>query len=465
VNVTDDVPGHEPEDLPQQLPPRQRRGQLAKIALGERMGREFAKLWFASAVSGTGDGIALTAAPLLALSLTRDPRLIAGVTTALTLPFLLFALPAGVIIDRVDRRRAMARVDAFRAVLLGAFTVLTVTHHVNLAALYACFFLIGTCEAFFRNSSQTLIPLVVEREALPLANGRMMGAEVVMNEFFGPMIGGLLFSLAAALPFGIDALSFAVSSTFLTRLRPPAALQPPKSNEPSGTRRAASPRALLGELKAGSHVLWQHPILRSLAMIAGVINLVSYGILAVFVVFAREDLHVSKTGYGLLLGVSAIGGTVAARLGPAVVRAIGNESALLVAIALPAASYLVLFLTSQPLLAGAMLALASFGVVQWNVIAVFLRQTLVPHGLLGRVNGIYGFIAWGALPLGAICGGFLASTFGVRAVFSAGAIALSAVLIYLVRVALRREITAALSHKMQAATEPAVTGGNAEVTS
>jgi MFS family permease len=458
VSVAEDPHDQQADDAR----PLRDRGRLARLALGQRIGREFGKLWIASAVSGAGDGIALTAAPLLALSLTRDPRFIAGVTTALTLPYLLFSLPAGVLIDRVDRRRAMARVDAFRAILLGGFTVLTVTHVVDLAALYACFFLIGTCEAFFRNSSQTLIPQVVEREALPLANGRMMGAEIVMNEFLGPMTGGLLFSLAAAWPFGVDAASFAVSSTLLTRLRPPAALQPPKSETPSS---AASPRVLLRELRAGLRALWQHPVLRSLALIAGMINLVSYGVLGVLVVFASEDLHLSKTAYGLLLGASAVGGVLAARLGPAVMRAIGNESALLVAIVLQAASYLVLFLASQPLLAAAMLALASYGLVQWNVVAVFLRQTLVPHGMLGRVNGVYRFIAWGTLPLGAICGGFLASAFGVRSVFSASAIGLAAVLIYLARIALRRGISVALSHRSEAAADPAGTAGNAEVTS
>jgi predicted MFS family arabinose efflux permease len=135
---------------------------------------------------------------------------------------------------------------------------------------------------------------------------------------------------------------------------------------------------------------------------------------------------------------------LAARLGPVLIRTMGNEWALLLAIAIQAASYLVLFVTSQPLLAAAMLAADSFGVVQWNVNAILLRQTLVPHGMLGRVNGVYRFIAWGTLPLGAICGGFLASAFGVRSVFSAGAIGLAAVLVYLVRMASRRTITNAI---------------------
>jgi MFS family permease len=424
-------------------------GRLARIALGGRVGREFAKLWCASAVSGAGDGTALIAAPLLAFSLTRDPRLIAGVTTALTLPYLLFSLPAGVIIDRVDRRRAMAYVDAFRAVLLAGFTVLVITHVVGILELYACFFLIGTCETFFRNSSQTLIPQVVERDALPLANSRMMGAEIVMNEFVGPMTGGLLFAIAPPVPFGIDAASFAVSSTLLSRLRPPPELQQPRT----GPRPPISPRAMAGELKAGLRVLWRHRILRNMALIAGVTNLVTYGILGVLVVYARENLHVSKTGYGLLLGAAAIGGLIASRIGPAVLRKLGREWTLLLAIVLQAGAYLAIFLITQPLLFAAMLAVASLGLVQWNVVAILLRQTMVPHEMLGRVNGVYRFIAWGTLPLGAISGGLLAGAFGVRSVFSTAAVALGLVLIYVVRVTVRREITAAESS--QATAEPA----------
>jgi MFS family permease len=434
-------------------------GRLARLVLGGRVGREFGKLWCASAVSGAGDGVALTAAPLLAFSLTGDPRLIAGVTTALTLPYLLFSLPAGVLIDRVDRRRAMAFADAFRAVLLAGFTVLVVAHLVSLPALYGCFFLIGTCEAFFRNSAQTLIPQVVERDALPLANARMMGAEIVMNEFAGQMTGGLLFAIAAPVPFGIDAVSFAVSSALLGWLRPPPELQPPRA----GPRPPVSGRALAAELAAGLRVLWRHPVLRGMALVAGLINLVTYGILGVLVVFARENLHLSKTGYGLLLGAAAAGGLVASRFGPAVLRKLGYESALLLAIALQAGSFLVIFLTSDPLLVAAMLAVSSLGMVQWNVIAVLLRQTMAPHEVLGRVNGVYRFIAWGTLPVGAISGGFLAREFGVRSVFSTAAVALAAVLIYLIRVAARREISAAAASQAQHAGD-AGAEGHAQVT-
>jgi predicted MFS family arabinose efflux permease len=201
-------------------------------------------------------------------------------------------------------------------------------------------------------------------------------------------------------------------------------------------------RVLLAELRVGIHALWRHRLLRALALIAAVINLVTYGVLAVLVVFARIDLHMSKAGYGLLLAAAGVGGVVASRVGPSVVHRLGNGRALLLAVALQSAGFLVAYTTTVPALVGAMLALCSAGVVQWNIIAVVLRQTLVANELLGRVNSVYRFIAWGTLPLGSLAGGFLAGAFGVRSVFLAGGIVLAVLLAYLLWLVLRRDITA-----------------------
>ncbi|HEY1617744.1 MAG TPA: MFS transporter [Streptosporangiaceae bacterium] len=414
--------------------------RLGRLLLGERIGREFAKLWAASAVSGVGDGIALTAAPLLAFSLTRDPRLVAGVTTALTLPYLLFSLPAGVLNDRLDRRRSMVRVDAFRAVLTAAFTVAVIAGRATLIELYGCFFLIGACEAFFRNSAQALVPQVVQRDALADANGRVLGTEIVMNEFVGPMTGGLLSAITAPLPFAIDAVSFAASSLLLSRVRtrPAAARTAAVASKPPLTLRAAA-----AEMAAGIRVLWGHRLLRTLALIAGLMNLVAIAVLAVLVVFARADLHMSKAGYGVLLGCAALGGVVASRAGPWVARRAGSEKALLLAVALQCAGCLIAFTTRVPAVLAAMLALCSAGQVQWNIVCVVLRQTLVADEILGRVNSVYRFIAWGVMPVGSLCGGLLAGAFGARSVFLAGGILLGAGLAYPVRLVARHDIAAA----------------------
>ena len=410
------------------------------IGLGERLGREFTKLWLAAAVSGVGDGIALVAAPLLAASMTGDPRIIAGFPPALTLPYVLFSLPAGVLTDRVNKSRAMALVDAFRAVIVGGFTVLVVLDQVSIPVLYVCFFLIGSCETFFRNTSQALVPQVVKREGLALANGRMIGTEIVTLEFLGPMVGGLLFAVSATLPFGVDAASFAISSLLLWTLRPlvpdgPRARRHPQARRPRRTR-------FLTDLIDGLRVLWRDRVLRSLAVIAGLSNFVSFGILAILVVYARNELHIGNSAYGVLLGSAAVGGLIASRLGPVLARALGSEWTLFVAVAGQVTAYLVLSVTDQPVVAGAALAVAGAATVVWNVVAVVLRQTRVSPGYLGRVNSIYRQVAWGALPVGSICGGFVAHAYGTRTVCALGALLLGMAVLYLLRVAVRHEISA-----------------------
>lgn len=441
-----------------------RRG--VRLLVGQGIGRDFTKLWSASAVSLAGDGIALTAAPLYAYSLTSNPRLVAGVTTALTLPYLLFSLPAGVITDRVNGRRAMAAVDGFRAVLVAGFTLLVVLRKVALPDIYACFFVIGTCDAFFRNTSQTIVPQVAEREVLAVANGRMMSAEIVMNEFVGPMSGGFLFAAAAALPFGIDAASFAASSALLTRLRTRTERERAvPATQKRGPRPALRPRlsAIPGELAVGLRALWQLRLLRSLALIAGLNNFVSYGALAILVVFARHDLHMSKGGYGLLLGSAAAGGLVASRVGPWVARTLGADRAILLAMTAQGASYAVIFWTSQPILAGAMLAVASAATVQWNLVAVVLRQTQVPSEVLGRVTSVYRLIAWGALPVGSVCGGLIAGALGARWVFAAGAILLAAIVGYLIVLVLRYDISGSMRPTLEPSKSPSLPDDDAEV--
>lgn len=393
--------------------------------------REFAKLWTATTASGVGDGLVLVAAPLLASSLTSDPRLIAGVTTALTLPYALFGLPAGVLIDRLDRRRGMAAVDAVRALLLGAFTLLVASGLAHggsgLVALYACFFLVGTFETFFRDAAQALVPHVVPENRLVTANSRVMAAEIVTKQFAGPVLGGLMYAAAVSLPFAVDAVSFAVSSVLLFRLRPAYA--------PAAPATAAPRRSLLADMRDGLRWLLRHRLLRLLALLAGLSNLVNWAILAVLVVFARQHLHLSRTGYSLLLVASAAGGLTASRIGPAVVRRTGRGWALclgLAAQAVPVAGYLVV---TSPVLVGVLIAVNSAGVILWNVVTIVLRQTLVPDHLRGRVASIYRLVAWGCVPLGSLVGGALTHAYGLRAVFALGAVVLGLSALRLVPVA------------------------------
>lgn len=382
------------------------------VAQQPRLGKQFGKLWTATSASAVGEGVALAAAPLMASTLTDDPRLIAGVSIALTLPYALFGIPAGVLVDRVNRRRAMARIDLFRGLLISAFVMSVALGFGNLWALYVCFFLIGTCETFFRNAAQILVPSVVSEEHLVAANGRIMGSETVGSQFIGPLIGSSLFVLAPAVPFGVNAATFFASAILLTRLKLPAGDALP---QPTGER----PR-LLSDMATGVRWLFKHRLLRNLSLTAGAINLVYTGALAVLVIYAHRELGLSDFGYGMLVACQAVGAISAAKLSPPLVRRIGNGWALVSVVAAIGCSNLIIWLVPTPWAVGFALALGACATVTWNIVTVVLRQTLVPMDLQGRVNSIYRLFAWGALPIGAGLAGVIAKSHGTPAVYALG---------------------------------------------
>jgi MFS family permease len=392
---------------------------------GPRLGRQYGKLWTASTVSAVGDGMALTAAPLLASHLTSDPVSIAAVTTVLTGPYVLFGIPAGLLADRVDLRGAMARTDWMRTLVVGLLALGLALGAGNLPLLYVCFFLVGTGETFFRNASQILVPQLVPKDALVVANGRQQAAQISGNQFVGPMVGAAVFTAGAALPFGLDAATFLVSATLLTILRVPAADPAPVSVTAADSEAAARKR-LGPEMLEGVTWLWRHRFLRSLSATSALMNLVLTGILAVLVVEAHTVLRLDDFGYGVLLASEALGAVVAAWISPVLTRRLGGERVLpLVAFAIAAGCAATWWLRS-PFVAGATLALCACAAVTWNVVVVHLRQTLIPRHLQGRVNGAYRLVAWGAMPVGSTAAGLLAATEGPSAVFGASALVMLA---------------------------------------
>ncbi|MFG2222712.1 MFS transporter [Streptomyces sp. NPDC048644] len=398
-------------------------GATVGAAASRRLGREFGKLWTASSTSAIGDGISLTAAPLIASTLTDDPRLIAGVTMALTLPYALFGIPAGVLADRVDLRRSMARIDFFRGAMVLVFALSVAFDWASLGVMYGCFFLIGTCETFFRNASQILVPSVVAEEQLVDANGRLLGAQTAANQFVGPLVGSALFVLAPAVPFGLDAVTFFVSAVLLTRLR---------TTTPHDHVTPAKRPGLLADMTTGARWLMRHRLLRNLSLTAGAINLVYTGSLAVLVVYAHKVLGLGDLGYGVLLACQAIGAVAAAKLSPLLVRRIGGEWTLVCVVATMAVGDAVIWQTSTVWVVGCALALGACASITWDVVVVVLRQTVIPKPLQGRVNSIYRLFAWGAMPVGAGLAGVVSKGLGATAVYGLGAAVMAVVAVRLV---------------------------------
>lgn len=380
------------------------------------LGPEYRKLWAASAVSNLGDGITLVAGPLLAASLTRDPVLVAGLSFAQRVPWLIFPLVSGALVDRLDRRLTMGLVDALRAALIGLLGLAVLGGFASLPLLYAVFFLLGTTETLFDNAAQAIMPSVVRREQLEKANGRLFAAEIVSNQFVGPPLGGFLFGVAAAAPFLLDAGTFAAAAAFVLAMR--GSFRPKR---PEGSPETT----LVAEIGEGLRWLWGHRLIRTLAIMLGVFNMTFAATEAIMVLFAQEVLGLGGFGFGLLATSGAIGGLAGGLVAGRIVGALGAGRALRAAILINVAMFVVVALSESAVVVWAAYLFVGVTVVVWNVITVSFRQAVVPEALFGRVNSVYRMLGWGGLSVGALIGGFLARGFGLTAPFWLGAVVLA----------------------------------------
>ena len=237
-------------------------------------------------------------------------------------------------------------------------------------------------------------------ENLDRANGNLWGAEMVLNQFVGPPVGGLLIALSLAAPFGLDAVTFAVSAALITAIT--GAFRPRGE-----TADAAARRSLRAEMAEGFRWLWDHRLLRTLAITLGIMNGMTAAVFAVQVLFVQEILLLDARGFGFLFTAGAIGGVAGSQLAPAISGRIGPGPSLYLVLAAGAVTLPIAGLTSNAWVFGATFVAFSFSAVLWNIITVSLRQTIIPDHLLGRVNSVYRFFGWGSMPLGSLLGGGL----------------------------------------------------------
>ena len=384
------------------------------------LGADYWRLWTSSGLSNLADGILKIGLPLVALTYTRSPALIAGLPFAFTLPWLLFALPAGALSDRLDRRRAMVGANLIRGALLGTLAVIAAVGGGSIWALYAVAICVGTAETVYDTSAQSIVPLLVGREGLPKANGRLFGMEIAANQFVGPPLAGVLATAGAALSFITPAALWLIAVAALCLVRGSFRVQ---HDGPRSTMRA--------EIAEGLRFLRGQPLLRRFAVMVGTFNFATNAVFAVFVLYAvgpSSPMGLSKTGFGILLTTDAAGSLLGSFIAERVERRLGRARTLVIAFAAGAALVGVAAVSANAYLIGAVFFIGGIGVVVSNVVMVSLRQTITPDRLLGRVNSCYRLVAWGTMPVGAAVGGLLAQFIGLRAVFAVmGAIALGTV--------------------------------------
>jgi MFS family permease len=385
-----------------------------------RLGSAYWRLWWANAVSYAGDGTLVSALPLFAVTVTKDPRLISLVSAAMFLPWLLLSLPAGAIVDRHDRVALMWRSQAVQFAVMGTATVLIMTRVAGIAVLAAAGFLLGCAEVVFSNAEQSALPALVPADLLPRANGNQQVVLTIGETFVGPPLGSALFAVRAALPFGLDAVSFAGSAALLAGL--------PRTAK-SRTTQPRSEQRMRAQIAEGVRWLAGHRLLRTVALLLGVSNFSSQMGQATLVLLATQTLHVGTGGYGLLWTAAAIGSVLGGLVNPAITRRLGLLTSLIVAMAAFAALDAGIGLAPDFAVAAALMACNGFFVTMWNVVTVTMRQRIVPAELLGRVNSVYRMLGWGLMPLGALAGGFIAHAAGLRAAYVVGGVLSGAALL------------------------------------
>lgn len=366
------------------------------------------RLLAAAGVSALGDGVRMTALPLLAVSYTTNPALLALLTAAGTVPTLLSPL-AGVAADHWPRKRLMIRVDVVRAVLVGLLALAVFTHVANLALLCVVAFLLGLGEVLFVISAQSFLPEVVPTERLATVNGRLQAVQLVFQDTVGQPLGGLLLAAALALPFVVDGASFALGVVILATVR---MLVPDGPAEPGPAR----PR-WAEMIRDGFRYLRGDRLLLLLAFMLGVINFCIVGVSAVFVLYVLHVLGLSKTAYGFFLALGAIGGLLGGLAAGKLRSRFGLFPTVLGALAINGLCCLLMGLVHETVAAVLGFFVLNLGGVVYQALTVAFRQTSVEKGMLGRVNGVYRLIGTGPAPLGAIAAGGIAKGLGVAAPF------------------------------------------------
>jgi MFS family permease len=374
------------------------------VTVSRGLGASFWRLFVSSSTSNLSDGVMQAALPLLAASLTRDPVKVSAVGSLAFLPWLLFAIPAGTLVDRVNRRTAMAVANVARSGLLGVLALTVLSGRAPLVLLMAVAFLLGCAETVYDSAARAMLPAVVPRSGLERGNALLGTAESVGNIFLGAPLGAWLFAIGASLPLLANTGAYLVAALLAVTVAGQFAVQP-------------SNRSMRQDMVEGLRWLAGHRLLRQLAATSGLTAMVHSMPQGVLVLFALQNLGLSEREYGLALAGVGVGAIVGSLLSPAVTRLLGRTNAMGLNQILSGTAVLMMAFWQHPVGAPALYAVSAATISMFNVQVMSTRQALIPGRLFGRVQGAYRTVIWGGIPLGTLAGGVIASGLGMSAVF------------------------------------------------
>jgi MFS family permease len=364
-----------------------------------RRNRDFLLFWSSQVVSTLGTRATAVALPLLVLGETGSPARAGLVGFAQTLPFLVLFLPAGVVVDRLDRKRLMLISEVVRFLAMGWIAASVVLVGFSLVVVVVAAFIAGSAAIFFELSESAALPHLVPAPQIPAAiaqnQARQEGADLV-----GQPLGGLLFSVRHALPFAFDAASYVVSFVALRYIRA----------EFQHAERPARQR-LRTEIGEGAVFLVRHALLRTIVLLVGGWNFVSAGLVLVLIVRA-QDLGASSTRVGLMLAAFSTGALLGAGIAPRAQRRLHGRTVVIGAIGVNAVAILVMSVATSVLALGVIAGLAAITGPPFNVVIGSYRYAFTPDHLQGRVLSAARVVAWGTIPVGSLLAGIALERYG-----------------------------------------------------
>lgn len=370
-----------------------------------RFGTGFRRLLASSWASDLGDGVALAAGPLLVVSQTRDPFLIALATLLQRLPWLVLGLHAGVIADRYDRRRIIVVANSVRAVVLVALATMIVTDTLTVGAILVALTTLGAAEVFVDTTGSTLLPMLVDKADLGVANSRLMFGRLTINSLGGPALGALMFAVGMAVPFVLQAVCVLFSAVVIRSI---VVDRPPPPEQHTAARR---------EIAAGLRWVWAHPAIRTLTITILAFNVTFGGVWAILVLYSVERLGLSEVGFGLLTSFGAAGGIVVALTYSRIERRLGMANIMRLGLMVEVLMHLSFAINRSPAIAFAVFFVFGMHEAAWGTTSTTIRQRVVPPEFQGRVSSVNGVGVFSTLVLGALLGGLIASKWGVTGPF------------------------------------------------
>ncbi len=385
--------------------------------MSEKLGPAFNRLFSASVISNLSDGLLAVAAPLLAISLTKDPVLISLLSAFVMLPWLLFAIPIGLIVDRTDKRLLVTLTNSIRFIVAGLVALAISTDHITIYWLLLATFIIGTCEVAADTAAQSLIPVILEKKNFEKANSRLNIAETVIQNFIGAPLSGFLYATAIVLPFVLNSLGFLIAAIFVFMI--PAHLI---SHGSSATVSETEQKSFIGDIKFGLNYLWNDRPLRRLVATTTSLGFFYSLSTSTLILFITETLDLPTQYFGVLMAGAGSGAVLGGILTATMSKRFGRGAVLAVAIFISSITVLFQGFAPNYWIFGAIGFISSFTITNWNILLMSCYQVLIPSELYGRIHGARRTFVWGVMPIGAFLGGVIAHS-GLRLPLIIGGIA------------------------------------------